>query len=827
MSKVFICAAIPDEQAIKEEGAVAVATAIEAGDERRARAKFTWQFLEQYPVAQDCAYKFLVCEDKPGMARPAIDSWDTEYMQENRWDEESASFIPVEPEPNTEIVNFNQLSDDKQAAVLVKFGTHENVTVDMVINASGLLGDDDMMTFDGHLAEAIIRTKEINAMYPERQIEYINDARRDLKPTAKWPDVQAYFLDRKKRQEKERKETGKYTSVVDLARARVNRQHTENSAEKINPVTTAIRREYKQTWKTLDEELAYALWPGDIDAGNIDGSIHRWAKNEVIENDREDWKRFSASMRKQPDAIRYNRQTIFGLVRERPIDIHKDPVALNKYITEYLTTKGVFEDEGRNQSATDTLSSPVPETDAVETAIPDNEKTECKVEVEPSVEREGPFYFLFTDKDSEKYGRANKLSGLDKALAAGATEITKEEYFARKNGTYSGSQQNTGASDTTAQPGPVKVTADEVNKIMQAANISQPDADELLAVSRGEFVAGISDPNDPKWVKGIETRDSVNQNQQETEQNDQKAEQNSPNTQQNKPETKLPEPVVQQEVEKVCTACGQTGGGNCPDCGAVMGDATYQETFDEEYQVEVQEDDPEEMEGAEHPHKENAGSAQDHASDNETGETADSLIAVNGHHVITSTSRVWYHLMIDLETMGTNTNAPIVVIGAVFFDPQTGEIGPVFYIVVSLTDAMNTGAVPDGGTIEWWLKQSSEARAAILTDQVKLRDALSRFREFINEYSDEKFVQVWGNGATFDNAILRTSYERLDIPCPWRYYNDRDVRTIVELGKTIDFDARTVIPFEGVRHNALDDARHQAKYVTATIQKLIPNPVDF
>ncbi|EJN8555473.1 3'-5' exoribonuclease, partial [Escherichia coli] len=643
----------------------------------------------------------------------------------------------------------------------------------------------------------------------------------------KWPEIQAEMRIWKKRREGERKETGKYTSAVDLARARVNRQHTENSAENISPVTAVIRREYKQTWKTLDDELAYALWPGDIDAGNIDGSIHRWAKNEVINNDREDWKRISASMRKQPDALRYDRQTIFGLVRERPIDIHKDPVALNKYITEYLTTKGVFEDEGTNQIATDTLSSPVPETDAVETAIPDNEKTECKVEVEPSVEREGPFYFLFTDKDGEKYGRANKLSGLDKALAAGATEITKEEYFVRKNSTYSGSQQNTGASDTTAQPGPVKVTADEVNNIMQAANISQPDADELLAVSRGEFVAGISDPNDPKWVKGMETRDSVNQNQQETEQNGQKAEQNSPNALQNEPETKQPEPVVQQEPEKICTACGQTGGGNCPDCGAVMGDATYQETFNEENQVEVQENDPEEMEGAEHPHKENAGSAQDHASDNETGETADPLIAVNGHHVITSTSRVWYHLMIDLETMGTNTNAPIVVIGAVFFDPQTGEIGPVFYIVISLTDAMNTGAVPDGGTIEWWLKQSSEARAAILTDQVKLKDALSQFREFINEYSDEKFVQVWGNGATFDNAILRTSYERLDIPCPWRYHNDRDVRTIVELGKTIDFDARTVIPFEGVRHNALDDARHQAKYVTATIQKLIPSQADF
>ncbi|HGV0571154.1 TPA: exonuclease, partial [Escherichia coli] len=575
MSKIFICAAIPDEQAIKEDSAVAVATAIEAGDERRARAKFHWQFLEHYPAAQDCAYKFLVCEDKPGIPRPALDSWDAEYMQENRWDEESASFIPVEPESDPMNVNFDKLSLEVQNAVLVKFGTCENITVDMAIDAQELL-QEDVATFDGHIVEALMKTPEINAMYPERKLFAIGWVKHKCNPGAKWPEIQAELRNWKKRQDAERKETGKYTSVVDLARARVNQQHTENSAGKINPVTAAICREYKQTWKTLDEELAYALWPGDIDTGNIDGSIHRWAKNEVIDKDREDWKRISASMRKQPDAVRYDRQTIFGLVRERPIDIHKDPVALNKYITEYLTTKGVFEDdEGTNQGTAGTLPSPVPETDAVETAMPDNEKTECEVEDEPSVEREGPFYFLFTDKDGEKYGRANKLSGLEKALALGATEITKEEYFARKNGTYSGSQQNTGASDTIAQPEPVKVTADEVNKIMQAANISQPDANKLLAVSRGEFVAGISAPNDPKWVKGIETRDSVNQNQQETEQNGQKAEQNSPNALQNEPETKHPEPVAQQEVEKVCTACGQTGGGNYPDCGAVMGDATY------------------------------------------------------------------------------------------------------------------------------------------------------------------------------------------------------------------------------------------------------------
>ncbi|EJF8186330.1 3'-5' exoribonuclease, partial [Escherichia coli] len=733
------------------------------------------------------------------------------------------SFVPVETESDPMNVTFDKLSPEVQNAVMVKFDTCENITVDMVISAQELL-QEDMATFDGHIVEALMKMPEVNAMYPEIKLHAIGWVKHKCKPGAKWPEIQAEMRIWKKRREGERKKTGKYTSVVDLARTRVNQHLTENSAAKINPVTTAIRREYRQTWKTLDKELACALWPGDVDTGNIDGTIHRWAKNEVIDKDREDWKRISASMRKQPDALRYDRQTIFGLVRERPIDIHKDPVALNKYISEYLTTKGVFEHEETDQSSADAILSSAAQTDPVETAESNSQKNEILVEAEPSVEREGPFYFVFTDKDGEKYGRANKLSGLDKALAAGGTEISKEEYFARKNGTYTGLQQNTDTAEDSEQPEPVKVTADEVNKIMQAANISQPDTDKLLAASRGEFVEGISDPNDPKWVKGIETRDSVNQNQPESEQNDQKAEQNSPNALQNEPETKLPEPEVQQEPEKVCTACGQTGDGNCPDCGAVMGDATYQETFDEKNQAEVQEDDSEEMEGAEHPNNENAGNDQHHTSDSETGEAAEPLIAVNGHHIITSTSRVWIHLSVDLETMGTNPDAPINSIGGKFFDPATGEMGPEFSKAIDLE---TSGGIIDRKTIKWWAKRSREAQSAIFTDEISLDVALRLFIEFIEKNSGGRFVQVWGNGANFDNVILRRSYERQGIPCPWLYYNDRDVRTIVELGNAIGFDVRMAIPFEGVPHNALDDARHQAKQVSAIWQKLIPSQADF
>ncbi len=70
MSKVFICAAIPDEQAIKEEGAVAVATAIEAGDERRARAKFTGNSRSNIRLLRTALINFLSVRINP--AWPAL-----------------------------------------------------------------------------------------------------------------------------------------------------------------------------------------------------------------------------------------------------------------------------------------------------------------------------------------------------------------------------------------------------------------------------------------------------------------------------------------------------------------------------------------------------------------------------------------------------------------------------------------------------------------------------------------------------------------------------------------------------------------------------------
>ncbi|EGJ4499669.1 3'-5' exoribonuclease [Escherichia coli] len=526
----------------------------------------------------------------------------------------------------------------------------------------------------------------------------------------------------------------------------------------------------------------------DIDIYNPHPA-HAKRIEEIVSENKPPFSVFRDKFIAMPAHLDYSRAIVVASVKEAPIGIEATPHRVTEYLNKVLTeTDHANPDPEIVDIACGRSSAPMPQ----------------------RVTKEGK------QDDEEKPQPSGAMA--DEQATTEAVEPDTTEH-----------NQDTQSMDAQPQINSVDAKYQKLRAELYEARKNIPpknpvDADKLLAASHGEFVEGISDPNDPKWVKGIETRDSVNHNQQEAEQKGHKAEQHSPNAQQNEPETKQPEPVAQQEPEKVCTACGQIGGGNCPDCGAVMGDATYQETFNEESQDEAREKDPEEMESAGLPNKECTEGDQHANGNNETGETANLLIKVNGHREITSTRRLWHHLMIDLETMGKNPGAPIASIGAVFFDPQTGEQGPEFSKII---DMGTCGGTVDISTIEWWLQRSGEARAAILADRIPLDDALLQLREFIDENSGEFFVQVWGNGANFDNTILRRSYERQGIPCPWRYYNDRDVRTIVELGKAIDFDARTAIPFEGERHNALDDARYQAKYVSVIWQKLIPSQADF
>ncbi len=310
----------------------------------------------------------------------------------------------------------------------------------------------------------------------------------------------------------------------------------------------------------------------DVDIYNLHPA-HAKRVEEIIAENKPPFSVFRDKFITMPGGLDYSRAIVVASVKEAPIGIEVIPAHVTEYLNKVLTeTDHANPDPEIVDIACGRSSAPMPQ------RVTEEEKQDDEEKLQPS------------------------CAMADEQATAETVEPDATEHH-----------QDTQSLDAQSQVNSVDAKYQKLRAELHEARKNIPpknpvDADKLLAASRGEFVEGISDPNDPKWVKGIQTRDSVYQNQPETEKTS--------------PDVKQPEPVVQQEPEIVCNACGQTGGDNCPDCGAVMGDATYQETFDEENQVEAKENDPEEMEGTEHPHKENAGNHPHHDCSDETGEAS-------------------------------------------------------------------------------------------------------------------------------------------------------------------------------------------------------------
>ncbi|MEZ8921626.1 3'-5' exonuclease [Vibrio cyclitrophicus] len=174
------------------------------------------------------------------------------------------------------------------------------------------------------------------------------------------------------------------------------------------------------------------------------------------------------------------------------------------------------------------------------------------------------------------------------------------------------------------------------------------------------------------------------------------------------------------------------------------------------------------------------------------------------------------HVMLDLETMGNGSNAAIVSIGAVVFNPSNGQLGAEFEEVINLNSAAYYSDI-DAPTVTWWLSQGDEARAIFLKETPKssLKDALLEFNQWLADLGESKDICLWGNGAGFDNVILMNSFKATRIRPNFIHWNDLDVRTIVRMGRDIlGINPKETLVREGVHHSALDDAKFQAQYVS-------------
>lgn len=163
------------------------------------------------------------------------------------------------------------------------------------------------------------------------------------------------------------------------------------------------------------------------------------------------------------------------------------------------------------------------------------------------------------------------------------------------------------------------------------------------------------------------------------------------------------------------------------------------------------------------------------------------------------------HIVIDLETLAQSPRAAIATIGLVVV--QNLEIVAELYLRVELENTQQQGLVCDTATAAFWLRQSEEARRELSCrdDRVPLDSALGEVINLVGRYSSPL---IWANSPSFDCVILRTAFEYCGFSTPWPFWRERDIRTLVAL-----YPALREIPFEGVKHHALHDARHEARQV--------------
>ena len=182
------------------------------------------------------------------------------------------------------------------------------------------------------------------------------------------------------------------------------------------------------------------------------------------------------------------------------------------------------------------------------------------------------------------------------------------------------------------------------------------------------------------------------------------------------------------------------------------------------------------------------------------------------------------HIMLDLETLSTAPDAAIVSIGACVIGKR-GKSNE-FYRAISLKESEpNRLGRLDKDTVQWWISKPQDAQSVFTDpDAMHISSALCDFTHWVVHTRDKqkidsmRNVYLWGNSAAFDNVILRNANARQPtafigelLPAHW---NDRCYRTVSALAPSIKRKQT------GTHHNALDDAKSQAKHLIRVLRHL-------
>lgn len=174
------------------------------------------------------------------------------------------------------------------------------------------------------------------------------------------------------------------------------------------------------------------------------------------------------------------------------------------------------------------------------------------------------------------------------------------------------------------------------------------------------------------------------------------------------------------------------------------------------------------------------------------------------------------HVMIDLETYGTEPGCIIRSIGAVMFDPYSNQIGGHFYRNIDHRSCIDIGLTMDPKTKAWWDDPArADAQEHLAIEPVAIHAAVEDFDRFFYQANEVKYA--WAHGTMFDLVLWEAASRKCGYRGPlFDYRNARDTRTCYDM---LNFDPKT-LEREGVHHNALDDCLYQIKCVQQAMEIL-------
>lgn len=188
------------------------------------------------------------------------------------------------------------------------------------------------------------------------------------------------------------------------------------------------------------------------------------------------------------------------------------------------------------------------------------------------------------------------------------------------------------------------------------------------------------------------------------------------------------------------------------------------------------------------------------------------------------------HVMTDLETLGTVPGCVAFSIGCVEFDPHAGKLGREFYEIVNVDSSLDHYLREDDpndpkGATAWWAKQADEAKVALTAaragEGLDLPVAMAKLNQWFQSLALKSKIRLYGNGADFDNPILRVMYDAAKVqPYPGGY-GGRCYRSLKNLDELLGPEFKFhKLERQGTYHNALDDAKSQAMHLMENIARI-------